>query len=159
MILTAPMAPVPAAAPHPPAHFGAISITAAVVCIAFAVLLRSRPLRRVEFLTPWLCLIAGIGLSAAFLSSWVGSIANLGKAIPIIGVATGTVIAVVLAYIVIYDLWPKHKSTNMTNASAIALPAFAPLIGGAVGALVASALGWVAVIAANAIAALFGIGG
>lgn len=155
MITAAPYAPGAIGVPQ---HFTAISISAAAVALTLALLLKWKPLSRLEFLIPWLCLIAGIGLAAAFLRGWARYMGAMSRdAIPYLGVAIPVVIAVVLLFIVLYDMWPKHPTNTTTAVASVLLPGVAPEIGGAIGALLASALGWVAVAGARIIATLFGV--
>jgi len=141
-----------------PSHFAAISVSAACVALTLALLLRWRRLNRVEFLTPWLCLIAGIGFAAAFLRAWAHDLAGFGSSVvPIVGAAVPVIVAVVLLFIVLYDMWPKHPTTTLTQVSALLLPAFGPEIGGTVGAFLGTALGTVAVTSSRALATLFGV--
>ncbi len=146
-----------AAALGVPRNFTAISISAAVVCLTLALLLRWRPLARVNGLIPWLHLLAGIGLAAAFLRSWAHEVTGLGRAIPYVGVTVAVCVAVVLLFIVLYDLWPGHPTNNLTAISATLLPSFGPEIGGMVGSSLGTALGWLAVAGATAISQLFGV--
>lgn len=153
--MAAPYAPAQAGVP---ANFTAITISAAVVSLTLALLLKWRPLRRLEFLIPWLCSVAGIGFAAAFLRHWAQALGRISRdAIPYIGVALPVCVAVVLLFIVLYDMWPKHPTTPTTAYAALLLPAFGPEIGGAVGTGLASALGWVAVAGARIIATTFGV--
>lgn len=141
-----------------PPHFFAITVSTACVCLALALLLKWKPLRKIEFLVPWLILIAGIGLSAAFLRSWAHSLSSWGaSAIPVVGGAIPVIVAVVLLYIVLYDLWPRHTSTKVTEGAALLLPAFAPEIGGTVGSIIATFLSVVATTGAHIIGTLFGV--
>jgi hypothetical protein len=146
-----------AAAVGVPTNFTAISISAAVVCLTVGLLLRWRPLRRLNGLIPWLHLVAGIGLAAAFLRTWAHQLAGLGTAIPYIGVAVAVVVAIVLLFIVGYDLYPGHPTNNVTAGAATLLPAFGPEIGGMVGSMLGTALGWIAVAGATALSRLFGV--
>lgn len=147
----------PSAAAVPP-HFFAITISAACVCLVLALLLKWKRLNKLNFLIPWLILIAGIGLSAAFLRSWAHSLSSFGaSAIPVVGGTLPVVVAVVLLYIVLYDLWPKHPSNTITEASALLLPAFAPEIGGTIGSFIATFLSSVATAGAHILGTLFGV--
>lgn len=155
MILSARYAP--GAAGVPP-HFTAISISAAAVALTLALLLKWKPLGRLEFLIPWLTMVAGIGIAAAFLRGWVQSIGGMSRdSIPYLGVAAPVAAAVVVLFIVLYDLWPKHSTNKTTAVAAFLLPAVAPEIGGAVGTMVSNALSWVAVAGARIIATTFGV--
>lgn len=141
-----------------PSHFGAISLSAAAVLLTFAVLLKWKPLRRAEFLIPWLCLAAGIGLAAAFLLGWAKGVTGLMSSIvPFIGPAVPWIAACVFGYILCYDLWPRHLSNNLTAFSALIFPSVAPTVGGVVGTAFATALSTIAVAAATALATLFGV--
>lgn len=141
-----------------PPHFGLISISAASVCLALAYLFGKKPFKKAEAAIPWLMLVAGLGLSAAFLRSWIHSLAGFEReSIPTVGDAIPVVVAIVLAYIVFYDLWPKHESNKTTKVAALLLPSFAPEIGGAVGHFLGSALGALAVAGARLIGAMFGV--
>lgn len=141
-----------------PAHFTAISISAAAVALTLALLLKWKTLSRLEFLIPWLTMVAGIGMAAAFLRGWVQYLAGMCRAsVPYLGVAVPVAVAVVVLFIVLYDLWPKHATNRTTAIAAFALPAVAPEIGGAVGTATASALSWVAVAGARIIATTFGV--
>jgi heme A synthase len=141
-----------------PHHFAAISVSAAGVCIALALLLRWKSLRRAEFLKPWLYLIAGIGLAAAFLGSWAHTVTRWAVgAVPYVGSAVPVVVAIVLAYIVIYDLWPRHDSNTVTEISALLLPAFGPEIGGAFGSMLSTVLSSIAVTGARILSTLLGV--
>lgn len=141
-----------------PPHFFAITVSAACVCLVLAGLLKWKRLNRLNFLIPWLILIAGIGLSAAFLRSWAHGLSSWGASmVPVVGGALPIVIAVVLLYIVLYDLWPKHPSNTVTEGAALLLPAFAPEIGGTVGSLIATFLSTVAMAGAHIIGTLFGV--
>jgi hypothetical protein len=154
MITAAPYAPSAGV----PANFTAISISAAAVALTLALLLKWKTLARLEFLIPWLTMVAGIGIAAAFLRGWVLSLAAMCRStIPYLGVAIPVAVAVVVLFIVLYDLWPKHPTTKTTAVAAFALPSVAPAIGGAVGAATATALGWVAVAGARIIATTFGV--
>lgn len=145
----------PAAIPH---HFFAITVATACVCLVFAMLLKWKPLRKIEFLIPWLMLVAGIGFAAAFLQNWAHRLSGFGAGIiPIVGSVLPIVIAVVLLYIVLYDLWPRHPSGKITEVSALLLPAFAPEIGGAIGGFLESGLSAVAAAGARIIGTLFGV--
>ena len=147
----------PGAAGVPP-HFTAISISAAAVALTLALLLKWRPLGRLEFLVPWLTMVAGIGIAAAFLRDWVRTLAaGCRDTIPYLGVGAPVAAAIVVLFIVLYDLWPKHATTKTTAIAAFALPAVAPEIGGAVGTTVAKALSTVAVVGARLIATTFGV--
>jgi hypothetical protein len=149
----------PIAAPvAAPQHFGAISVSAACVVLTLALLLKWRPLNRLEFLIPWLCLIAGIGFAAAFLRSWAHNLAGFGSSfVPVVGVAAPVIVAIVLLFIVCYDLWPRHRTNTTTAVAALLLPAFGPEIGGTVGVFLGTALSSIAVFGARAIATLFGV--
>jgi hypothetical protein len=144
-----------AAVPH---HFFAISVTTACVCLVLAGLLKWKTLKKIEFLIPWLILIAGIGFAAAFLQKWAHGLSRYGAdVIPVVGGTIPVVVAVVLLYIVLYDLWPRHESTKVTEAAALLLPSFAPEIGGTVGSFIATALSSVAAAGAHIIGTLFGV--
>lgn len=140
-----------------PQHFFALSITAGCVLFVLAMLLKWKPLTRIEFLIPWLLLMAGISFAGAFLNGWVRQFGGLVRGIPIFGMATMFVIAIVLAYIVAYDFWPKHRSNRTTEFAAVLAPSFAPYIGGAAGSAISQFLGWVAVVGATALGRLFGV--
>jgi hypothetical protein len=140
-----------------PPHFFAITVSTACVCLALALLLKWKTLNKLNFLIPWLILVAGIGFAAAFLRSWAHSLSSFGAgAIPVIGGALPVIAAVTFLYIVLYDLWPKHQSNTVTEASALLLPAFAPEIGGTIGSFLATALSSVAVAGSHIIGTLFG---
>lgn len=144
-----------AAVPH---HFFAITVSTACVCLALALLLKWKPLNKLNFLIPWLILTAGIGLSAAFLRSWAHSLSGWGAgAVPVVGGAIPIIVAVVLLYIVLYDLWPRHPSTKVTEGAALLLPAFAPEIGGTIGSFIATFLSSIAVAGSHIIGTLFGV--
>ena len=141
-----------------PAHFFAITVSTACVCLTLALLLKWKTLNRLNFLIPWLILVAGIGFAAAFLRSWAHSLSGFGASvIPVVGTALPIIVAVVLLYIVLYDLWPKHPSNTMTEGAALLLPAFAPEIGGTVGGFLATGLSSVAVAGAHVVGMLFGV--
>lgn len=141
-----------------PQHYTAISISAAVVALVLVLLLQWRPLGRLSFLVPYLCIVAGLGFAAAFLRSWAHSLAGLGRTtIPYVGVAVPIVVAVVLLFIVLYDLWPGHPTNRTTALAATLLPAFGPEIGGFIGYALATALSWLAVTGAALIATTFGV--
>jgi hypothetical protein len=142
----------------PPPHFAAISISAAAVFLTVAFLLRWKRLGRLEFLKPWLYLLAGIGFAAAFLTSWANTAMTWCRNLPYgAGAAVPVVIVIVLAYIVLYDLWPKHASNTVTEWSALLLPSFAPAMGGAAGQMLGTALSTVAVTGASIIGQAFGV--
>lgn len=152
------MTPALAAVARPiPEHFTAITVSAAAVCLTFVFLLRWKPLHRIEFLTPWLCLVAGIGLGAAFLNGWANTVAGWFRPIPYVGPVLIWVIAIMLAYIVLYDLWPRHASNGLTNVSALLLPAFSPTIGGAAGTALSAGISAVAVAGASILSTAFGL--
>jgi hypothetical protein len=140
-----------------PQHYFAISLTAACVLFILAMLLKWKPLHRIEFLIPWLLLAAGTGFAAAFLNGWVRSLAGVTTSIPIFGVAVMFVAAIVLCYIVAYDFWPKHTSNRTTEFAAVLAPAFSPYVGGAAGMAISQFFGWVAVAGATALGKLFGV--
>lgn len=141
-----------------PPHFFGITVSAACVFLALALLLRWKTFGRIGFLTPWFLLVAGIGFSAAFLHRWAHGLAGFGAStIPVVGHAVPIVAAVVLLWIVIYDLWPGHPSNTMTEASALLLPAFAPEIGGTIGAFLATTLSTIAIAGARIIGTLMGV--
>jgi len=52
-----------------PAHFSAIAVSVAVTVLVLALLLKWKPLGKIEFLVPWLILVAGIGAAGLFLSA------------------------------------------------------------------------------------------
>lgn len=140
-----------------PQHFFAITVATACVCLTLALLLKWKTLSRLNFLIPWLILVAGIGFAAAFLRGWAHSLSGFGASmIPVVGGALPIIVAVVLLYIVLYDLWPKHPSNTMTEGAALLLPAFAPEIGGTIGGFLATGLSTVAVAGAHVIGTLFG---
>lgn len=145
------------AIPAPPAHFTSISISAAVVCLVLAQLLRWKKLRRIEGLTPWLYLLAGIGLAGPFLRGWVHAAADMGRTIPVLGVSLTVSLAIAAAFVVVYDLWPKHRTNGLTGAAALVLPALAPEIGGAVGVGLGHVLTALGVLGATALGTLFGV--
>lgn len=148
----------PGAAAGVPPHFTAISVSAAAVALTLALLLKWRPLSRLEFLVPWLTLVAGIGIAAAFLRGWAQDLGAMCRdAVPYLGLAVPVAAAVVLLFIVLYDMWPKHPTTKLTAVSAFLLPAVAPEIGGTVGTMLAAALSWVAVAGARIISTTFGV--
>lgn len=141
-----------------PSHFFAITVSAACVCVVLALLLKWKTLNRLNFAIPWLLLVAGIGFSAAFLRSWAHSLSSWGAgAVPIVGGALPIIVAVVLLYIVLYDLWPRHQSNKVTEGAALLLPAFAPEIGGTVGSVIATFLSTVATAGAHILGTLFGV--
>lgn len=140
-----------------PPHFTEITLSAAAVSLTLALLLCWRPLGRLNFLVPWLCLIGGIGLAAAFLRQWAHDLSGFGATVPYIGLAVPVVAAVVLFFIVGYDLWPGHSTNKTTYISAVLLPAFAPELGGMVGSLLGTFLSWVAIVGATALGRLFGV--
>lgn len=154
------MTPSAAAAPAyagVPPHFTEVSLSAAAVALTLALLLRWKPLHRIEFLIPWLCLFGGIGLAAAFLRTWAHDLAGFGGVMPYVGVAVPVVAAVVLLFIVAYDFWPGHPTNNTTQIAATLLPAFGPEIGGMVGSMLITAFGWIAVVGVTAISRMFGV--
>jgi hypothetical protein len=140
-----------------PQHFFAITVSTACVCLTLALLLKWKTLNKLNFLIVWLILVAGTGFAAAFLRGWAHSLSSFGASvIPVIGGALPIIVAVVLTYIVLYDLWPKHPSNTMTEGAALLLPAFAPEIGGTVGGFLATGLSTVAVAGAHVVGTLFG---
>ena len=140
-----------------PAHFTAISASAASVCLVFALLLRWKALAKLEPIKPWLYLVAGIGFGVAFLNGWVRELGSSVGDIPVVGASALIIAAIVLAYIVLYDLWPKHQSNKTTEISALLLPSFAPFMPGAAGAALSQGIGWVAVTAAALLGKAFGV--
>lgn len=141
-----------------PPHFFGISVAAACVFLTLAMLLKWKTFRKLEFLIPWFMLIAGIGFAAAFLQKWAHSLSGFGSdVVPIVGAAIPIVLAVVLLWIVVYDLWPGHPSNTVTEASALLLPAFAPEIGGSIGGFLGGVLSSIAVAGAHIVGALFGV--
>jgi hypothetical protein len=142
---------------HTPQHFTAISLGAASVVFVLALLLKWKPLRKLEAAIPWLLLISGIGFAAAFLVSWVQWAAGLTSDVPIFGSVLMQVLAFVLIYIVGYDIWPKHPTNKTTEVAAVLMPAFAGEIGGLVGSVVARFLTVLAVVAASGLTKLFGM--
>jgi len=141
-----------------PPHFFGITVSAACVFLALALLLKWKTFGKIGFLIPWLILIAGIGFSAAFLHKWAHGLSGFGAGvIPVIGGAVPIVVAVVLLWIVVYDLWPGHPSNTVTEASALLLPAFAPEIGGTIGGFLGSILSSMAIAGAHIIGTLFGV--
>lgn len=142
----------------PPPHFAAISISAAFVFLTIALLLKWKRLSKLEFAKPWLYLLAGIGFAAAFLTSWANTVMDWCRNLPYgTGAAIPVVVALVLAYIVCYDLWPKHPSNKTTEMAALMLPSFAPAMGGAAGQILGTALSTVAVTGATVIGKAFGV--
>jgi hypothetical protein len=142
---------------HIPPHFTTISLAAASVIFVLALLLKWKPLRKIEFLIPWFLLTAGIGFAAAFLVSWVHWTAGFATAIPVFGSVLMKVLAIVLLFIVLYDFWPRHPANKTTEVAAVLLPSFAGEIGGLVGSLLARALTVIAIVAASGLAKLFGM--
>lgn len=141
-----------------PPHFFGISVAGACVFLALALLLKWKTFNKIGFLVPWFMLIAGIGFSAAFLHKWAHGLSGFGvSVIPVIGIAVPIVVAVVLLWIVIYDLWPGHPSNTVTEASALLLPAFAPEIGGTIGGFLGATLSSIAIAGAHIIGTLFGV--
>lgn len=147
-----------AVAPAVPPGFKTITLAAAAVFLVLAGLLKWKPLRRVEFLIPWFCLVAGIGLSAAFLQRAVVSGGGMVRnAVPIFGGVVLVGAAIFFLFVVLYDLWPNHPTNGLTSVSAVLLPSFVPFIGGAVGSAATAGLSYLAIVGATAIAALFGV--
>jgi hypothetical protein len=142
---------------HAPPHFTAISLGAASVLFVLALLLKWKPIRKIEFLIPWLLLAAGVGFAAAFLVGWVHWAAGFTSAIPIFGAVIAQVTAIVLLFIVGYDFWPKHPTNKTTEVAAVLLPAFAGEIGGLVGTLLAEFLSFLALAGSTGLAKLFGM--
>lgn len=142
----------------PPPHFAAISVSAAAVFLTVALLLKWKRLSKLEFVKPWLYLLAGIGFAAAFLTAWANTAMGWCRNAPYgAGAAIPVVIVIVLAYIVCYDLWPKHPSNRTTEMAALLLPSFAPAMGGAAGQMLGTALSTVAVTGATVIGQAFGV--
>lgn len=140
-----------------PQHFFAITVSTACVCLTLALLLKWKTLNKLNFLIPWLILVAGIGFAAAFLRGWAHGLSSFGASmIPVVGTALPIIVAVVLLYIVLYDLWPKHQSNTVTEGAALLLPAFAPEIGGTIGGFIATGLSSVAIAGSHIIGTLFG---
>ena len=141
-----------------PPHFFGITVSAACVFLALAGLMKWKTFNKISFLIPWFLLVAGIGFAAAFLHKWAHGLAGFGaSAIPVVGVAIPIVVAVVLLWIVIYDFWPGHPSNTVTEGAALLLPAFAPEIGGTIGAFLASILSSIAIAGAHIIGTLVGV--
>lgn len=141
----------------PPHHFFAISVASAVVCLVLALLLKWKPLGRLEFLKPWLYLLAGIGFSAAFLTGWMNTVMGYARGIPYVGSAIPIGAALALAYIVLYDIWPRHTSNKTTEFSALLLPSVSSAMGGQLGGLLASAISTVAVTGGAILGQAFGV--
>ncbi|MEV4672145.1 hypothetical protein AB0K34_10885 [Actinomadura sp. NPDC049382] len=136
-----------------------ISIAAAVVALTLAGLLMwaKRPLKRLEFMTPWFCLVGGIGLAPVFLRDWVNTLMDAVRDIPTVGITIPIAVAMVTLFIVLYDIWPKHESSKVTYAAAVLLPSLAPSLGGSVGSLTANALDAIGNAGAHVIASALGV--
>lgn len=141
----------------PPPHFFAISVSAAAVCLVLALLLRWKPLRRLEFVKPWLYLLAGIGFAGAFLTSWANTAMDFARTIPLVGGGIPVAAALILAYIVLYDLWPRHPSNTVTEVSALLLPSVSSAMGGSLGGFLTSAISTVAVTGGGILGKAFGV--
>lgn len=144
---------------HPSPHAFAISIGASMIFLVFAFIIKgkgNRGIRKLEFLTPWFMLLAGIGLGAAFLSGWVATGLGALDAVPYVGGVLPKVFAAVCLYIVCYDLWPKHPSTGLTEGAAFILPSLASEIGGSLGTTLSEILSGLATTGDHLIATLIG---
>jgi multisubunit Na+/H+ antiporter MnhB subunit len=140
-----------------PHYFTQISLGAATVLFVFALLLKWKPLRKLEPAIPWMLLTAGIGFGAAFLTGWVHWAGGFTKVIPIFGGILMTVTAFVLLFIVLYDLWPKHPTNRTTEIACVLLPAFGGELGGVVGVWVGEGLSWLAVAGSTILAKAIGV--
>lgn len=148
-----------AAAPtlHTPGQT-AISLIAALVFLTLAWLMKKRPFRKVEFLTPWFCLLGGIGLATTFVGDWIRTAVGWTTNLPYVGFAVPIVLAVVVLWIVVYDLWPGNSTTKYTGPAAIALPTLSTAIGGSLGAALAAVIGAIGTTGATLISQLLGVG-
>ncbi|GAA4626788.1 hypothetical protein GCM10023196_036460 [Actinoallomurus vinaceus] len=162
--------PIPKATGHPahnavhhhggftvPHNFTAISLYVAGIALVLALLLRWKKLARLNFLIPYLIILAGIGAAGAFLADWAHLLVTWGSsAFPGGGSLIAKGFAVALIYIVAYDLWPGHPSNQTTEVAAFLVPAFGPEVGGVVGSTLATALSWLESVGTFAIVGLFG---
>jgi hypothetical protein len=104
-----------------------------------------------------LCLVAGIGFSAAFLGGLVQQLSDAARQIPWVGSALPVIVAGFLLFVLCYDLWPHHPTNTLTAISSLLLPSAAPAIGGVVGSTLGTALSWIAVAGAAFISTTVGV--
>lgn len=145
--------------PAPPPNFTVISVTAALVALTLAFLLswKKKPLKKLEWLVPWFCLVAGIGLAPVFLRAWVQTAGELFAGVPYIGAAIPVAATIFVLFNVIYDMWPKHESTRITALCAVVLPSMSPLLGGVVGGGLSKGLNGVAYTGAQLLSTSLGV--
>lgn len=142
-----------------PANFTAISATAAVVALTLAAVLswKKKPVKKLEFLIPWFCLVAGIGLAPLFLRGWVAAIGDMFRGIPYVGVALPVAATIFVLFNVVYDVWPKHPTTKITGVCAVLLPSMSPLLGGVIGGSLSKMLDALAVAGAEFLSTSLGV--
>lgn len=143
--------------PGLPSSFAKVSLSTSMMALTCAALLEWRPLRRLEFAVPYLCMYAGIGMSVAFLRGWIKSVAGFAADIaPIVGPHLLKMVALAVVFAVVYDIWPGHPTNSLTAIAAMLLPSVSPEIGGKGGELIEKAVGFVARIGFQVITTLFG---
>lgn len=110
----------------------------ALLLLASALLLKWK--QRTPKVTALLMFAAGSGLAILF-GSIVAGFGLIAGGITGLGGTILTIATLVLLFIFVHDLWPKHKANGMTAWAGLFLPTFAAFGGGAVSTLVSSASG------------------
>jgi hypothetical protein len=112
------------------------SLTGLVLLVLGALLMWKRKMPK---FTALLWFAAG----GAFAGGGLGSLLSmfLGLAGAIIGAGIGVLLFIVLLFVVVHDLWPKHKgaATRMTAVAALLLPIVAASVGGTIPGIVSTA--------------------
>lgn len=151
--LAAPAAPTV----HSPGQT-AVSLAAALVFLTAAWMMKKKTFRKCEFLTPWFCLLGGIGLATTFVGDWMRTAVGWTTHLPYVGFAVPVILAVVTLWVVVYDLWPGHQTTKFTGPAAIALPTVGTAIGGALGAALTAVIGAIGTTGAAMLSQMLGVG-
>lgn len=148
-----------AAAPtlHTPVQT-AVSLIASLVFLTLAWLMKKKSWSKIEFLTPWFCLLGGIGLATTFVGGWIRTAVGWTTHLPYVGFAVPVVLAVVTLWVVVYDLWPGHNTTKYTGPAAIALPTVGTAIGGSLGAALTAVIGAIGTTGAALLSQMLGVG-
>lgn len=136
---------------------GAISISGGVLALLAVWFLKHRKIQKMEWITPWLLLVAGIGFTNSFIGDWIRTGVSVLAGVPYIGPISALVAGLGAFAIFIYDVLPKHPTTKLTGPAAFCLPTVGPAVPGAVGTLIGTLTGGVGHAGGAILAKLVGL--
>lgn len=138
-------------------HYG-LSFIGGLTALAGVWFLKQRKIPKVEWLSPILILIGGIGLANSFVGDFIREVVGWLGMLPEVGSAVPGIVAVLCIGFVAYDLWPGHPTTKYTAPAAFCLPSVVTLAGGMIGGIAVEMLNAVGTAGDTALSKLFGIG-